>query len=81
MTICSCHSDIEKTSHFFIYCSNLLEKRSFLLSKKSEINSKIITCTDSKIVETFLLSDTLFNQLDDDDDDQMKEKAKFSKRT
>ena len=69
---------------FFIYCSNLLEKRSFLLSK----NLILITFTDSKIAETFLLSGTLFNQLDDDDDDddnndddKMKEKSKFLKRT
>ena len=47
---------------FFLYSSNLLEERTTFLSQISEINSDILTITDSKIVENLLFGDTfLFN--------------------
>ena len=39
-----------------------MAERTTLLSEMPEINSGILTCTDSKIVETLLFGDALFNQ-------------------
>ena len=55
--LCSCGSDIESTFHFFLYCSNFSEERITLLSDVFGNNSNILTCTDSKIVETLLFGD------------------------
>ena len=48
----------------FFYSWNSLDERTCLLCEISEINSKILICTNSKIVETLLFGDTLFNQFD-----------------
>ena len=54
------------TYHYFLYCSNFSTgKKTSPLGKISEINSHILTCTDSKIVETLLFDDALFNCFDE----------------
>ena len=41
-----------------------MEERTTLLSKISQINSDILTCTESEITEALLFGDNLFNQFD-----------------
>ena len=63
--LCILGSDIEGNSlFFFVYNSNVLEERTTLLSKISEINGDILTCTDYKIVENLLFGKTFFNLLE-----------------
>ena len=54
--LCSCGSDMETISDFFLYCPNFLEETANLLNKTSEINSDIsivkliVTYNDFKMV-------------------------------
>ena len=62
--LCSCASDTETTLHFLLYYPNFMECRNTLLSEISEINSDVITRTDSALIETLLFGDNSFNQHD-----------------
>ena len=55
---------LKQLSIFFVNCPNFLKETTTLLSKTSENNSDIITCTDFKKVSTLLFGDTLFNHFD-----------------
>ena len=59
---CSRVFDVETTSHFLLFCPNILEERTTLLSKISEINRYISTCTDSQTVDTFLFGALYLNK-------------------
>ena len=50
-------------SFLFSTAQTFWKKRSSPLSRTSEVNSDVLTCTDFKIVE-ILLFDNLFNQFD-----------------
>ena len=48
---------------FSSYCSIIFEERATILSEISETNSYILTCTDTKVVQTFLLTTLYFINL------------------
>ena len=48
---------------FSSYCSIIFEERATILSEISETNSYILTCTDTKVVQTFLLATLYFINL------------------
>ena len=55
---------ILKRLFIFFSSSKFLGERTTLLSEISKSKSDILTCTDSEIVETLMLGDTLFTQFD-----------------
>ena len=51
--LCSCGSDIESTTHFFLHCTNFTTHRQTLLNKKS-INKSILAENENSVVRTHL---------------------------
>ena len=53
--------DIESTSHFFLHCPLLYDKRITLLSNLSKIDCKLIEMNESSLTETVLFGNLLFD--------------------
>ena len=53
--LCSCGMDIESTSHFFLHCPLLDDKRITLLNTLSKIDCKLIETNESSLTETLLV--------------------------
>ena len=59
--LCSCGTDIESTSHFFLHCPLFDDKRIILLSTLSKIDRKLMETNESSLTETLLSGNSLFN--------------------
>ena len=57
----SCGMDIKSTSHFFLHCPLVDDKRITLLSTLNKIDCKLIETNESSLTETLLFGNSLFD--------------------
>ena len=59
--ICTCGSDIETTSHFFLHCHNFSAKRKSFLDKIKNIDENILNQSNVATTETLLFGNPAFH--------------------